>query len=126
MNNQARLRGWTRSRDAEVVRASGLWPVSAPTVPSRCRSRSALILSALALTGCATTPRYVETYCLSRSQFDTLKSQEPGKIHDQLTGRADKDSEIIAGSAIRLRAYSEGLLGVLGGCVDSNTEAPAK
>ena len=80
---------------------------------------------AFALTGCATTKtRWVQTYCLSQSQFDTLKSQEPPRVRGLLTGRADKDSEIIAGSAIRLRAYSEGLLGVLGGCTDPNTGAP--
>jgi hypothetical protein len=82
--------------------------------------RAALL--ALALTGCAHV-RYVQTYCLTRSQYEQLKQSEPPRVHDRLTGKADIDVGTLAGSAIRLRAYSDGLLQVLGGCVDPNTEA---
>jgi hypothetical protein len=71
----------------------------------------------LALTGCATT-RYVQTYCVTRAQLEELKRQQPGKVHDQLTGQADRDTQILAGNLIRLRAHDDGLLTVLGGCVD--------
>lgn len=76
---------------------------------------------ALALTGCATT-RYVPTYCLDKTQYDQLKSQEPPKVHNQLNGDASHDVGPLAGSAIRLRAYGDALLGVLGGCVDPSSK----
>jgi ABC-type uncharacterized transport system auxiliary subunit len=76
---------------------------------------------ALALTGCAPHPRFVQTYCLTQAQFDQLKQSQPPKVRSQLTGEADKDLRIIAGSAIRLRAHDDGLLEVLGGCIDPNT-----
>jgi hypothetical protein len=74
--------------------------------------RSALILAALALSGCATT-RFAPTYCLTHNQ--QLPS-EPPKVKDKLTGQADKDLTIVAGSAIRLRAYASGLREILEGC----------
>jgi hypothetical protein len=83
------------------------------------------ILAALALTGCATT-RYVTVSCVTRQQYSELQRAEPPKVGDKLTGQADSDIRIVAGSAIRLRAYSEGLMGVLGGCVDPNTQASGK
>lgn len=81
--------------------------------------RGALFLAALALTGCTTT-RYTRVYCVTRAQFEQLKSSQPPKVHDRLTGDASQDIGIIAGSAIRLRAHDDGLLEVLGGCVDPN------
>ena len=78
---------------------------------------------ALALTGCATTHSYTPVYCLTKAQYEELKAKAPPKVRDQLTGEADKDIRIIAGSAIRLRAYSDGLLTVLGGCVDQREPA---
>jgi hypothetical protein len=94
---------------------------------SQKRRKSATLVFALALTGCATPQtRYVETYCLSRTQFNQLKDAEPGKIHNQLNGDASHDVGPLAGSAIRLRAYADGLLQVLGGCIDPNTGASAK
>jgi hypothetical protein len=71
----------------------------------------------LVLTGCATT-RYAPVYCITRAQLEELKRQQPPKVHDQLTGNADRDTQILAGNLIRVRAYSDGLLTVLGGCVD--------
>jgi hypothetical protein len=79
----------------------------------------ATILAAIALTGCATT-RYAPTYCLTRAQFEQLKAQQPPKVHGSLTGQADRDSQILAGSLIRVRAYSDGLLTILAGCVESS------
>jgi hypothetical protein len=91
----------------------------------RNRLRAHYALAAIALTGCATT-RYVTVSCVTRQQYSELRKAEPPKVGDKLTGQADSDIRIVAGSAIRLRAYSEGLMGVLGGCVDPNTQAPGK
>lgn len=90
---------------------------AAKTLGTRARKRLALAVP-LALSACATTHSYTPTYCITKAQLEQLKAQEPGKVHDKLTGDASKDVGIIAGNAIRLRAYSDGLLQVLGGCVD--------
>jgi hypothetical protein len=90
---------------------------------SRCRVRPALILVALALTGCAGHVRYVSTYCVSQDQYAKLKHAEPGKIGSQLDGNAQHDLKLIAGNDLELRTFSDGLLGVIGSCVDPNTEA---
>jgi hypothetical protein len=47
---------------------------------------------------------------------DVLKLCEPPKVHDQLTGQADKDAGILAGSAIRLRAWGQALNHIIEGC----------
>jgi hypothetical protein len=47
---------------------------------------------------------------------DLLKLCEPPKVRDQLTGHADKDAGILAGSAIRLRAWGQALNHILEGC----------
>lgn len=73
-------------------------------------------LLALALSGCTTT-RYVSTPCLTPEQLAELKQAEPPKVSERLTGNAAEDIKVIAGSNIRLRGYSHGLLNVLGGCV---------
>jgi hypothetical protein len=73
-------------------------------------------LTLLALAGCQTT-KFVPVACLSQAQYDALAAQMPPKVRDQLTGQADSDIRIIAASGVRLRGYSEGLLGVLKGCV---------
>jgi hypothetical protein len=72
----------------------------------------------LALTACAPHPRTAIVYCVSPQQYDRLKSAEPPKVGNRLTGQAQDDLKLIAGSAIELREYSHGLLQVLGGCVD--------
>lgn len=79
---------------------------------------SALFIS-LGLCGCAQTPpvRYAPVYCLSHDQ---QLPAEPPKIHNLLTGDADKDVGIIGGSAIRLRAWGEGLQSILEGCRQPN------
>jgi hypothetical protein len=71
---------------------------------------------ALVLSGCATT-RYVTIHCVTPEQYQKLKDAEPPRVGDKLTGQAQDDLKTIAGSTVELRTYSEGLLGVLGGCV---------
>lgn len=71
-----------------------------------------LAATALALTGCAT-PRVATIYCLDKT---TQLPTEPPKVKGQLTGEADKDLRIVAGSALRLRAWGQGLQTVLEGC----------
>jgi hypothetical protein len=71
-----------------------------------------LSFAAVAFSGCATT-RYVSTYCITKDQ--TIPA-EPPKVKPQLTGEADKDLRIVSGSAVRLRAWGEGLQTTLEGC----------
>lgn len=80
---------------------------------ARYYTRPAVVAIALALSACAPHPRYISTYCLSHDQ---QLPAEPPKVHDKLTGQADKDIGIIAGSAIRLRAWGEGLQDILEHC----------
>lgn len=68
------------------------------------------------LSGCAHTPGPT-TKCVTPEQLDELKRQEPPKVRDKLTGRADEDVRTLGGSAIRLRSYARGLIDILGGCV---------
>jgi hypothetical protein len=75
----------------------------------------AALIALLALTGCTTT-RYVTIPCLTPEQYKKLEQSQPEKVHGKLTGEADKDLRIVAGSAVRLRAWGTGLLGVLQGC----------
>jgi hypothetical protein len=105
-----------------TVRLCSWRKVCTPAPPrrlSRCLFGAAflvLVLSAtIALSGCATTQpvRYTPVYCLSNG---TQLPAEPPKVHDQLTGHADKDAGILAGSAIRLRAWGQALNYILEGC----------
>jgi len=90
-------------------------------------ARSLLVIAAVALSGCATVhTRYSTVYCVTPDQYAKLKQAEPPKVGDKLTGNAQDDLKTIAGSAVRLRTFSDGLLGVIGSCVDPTTEAPAK
>jgi hypothetical protein len=79
--------------------------------------RVTLYAAALALSGCATT-RYVTVACIDQPQLQRLKDAEPPRVGDRLTGQAQDDFKIAAGSAVELRSYSHGLLGVLEGCVE--------
>ena len=72
-------------------------------------------VAAFFLSGCTTT-RYVRTACIDQEQYERLRDAEPEKISDKLTGRADEDIRTIAGSAVRLRSWGRGMLGVLEGC----------
>ena len=74
------------------------------------------VATLIALSGCAHSPRYVTVPCVTPEQYEKLKADEPPKVGDTLTGEADKDIRIVGGSAVRLRAYGRGLLGVLEGC----------
>ena len=75
----------------------------------------------LLLTGCALfqkpETRYVNVYCVTAEQYKKLVDAQPDKIGHTLTNQAQKDFKIVAGSAIALRVYSDGLLEVLGNCV---------
>jgi hypothetical protein len=71
-----------------------------------------LALAALLLTGCQTIP----VNCISRADYERLKSAEPPKIRDKLTGRADEDVRPIAGSAYELRSWGHTLLDSLETC----------
>lgn len=71
-------------------------------------------IAALALAGCATRPLVVS--CVTKEQLAELKAAEPPKIREKLTGRADEDVRLIAGSNLRLRSWSETLLGVITVC----------
>lgn len=82
-------------------------------------SRALVVAAALFASGCATAPtRYAATYCLTRAQYDALKNEKPAKIHSQLNGQADHDIKPIGGRLVRVEAWGDGLLVVLGGCVD--------
>jgi hypothetical protein len=73
------------------------------------------IAALLSLTGCAHT-RYVTIHCLTKEQFAELQKAKPEKIRDKLTGKADEDVKKVAGRLIRVEAWGDGLLDVLGGC----------
>ena len=66
----------------------------------------------LCLSACTTT-KYVTVPCISKDQ---ALPAEPPKVADKLTGKADEDVKIIAGSAVRLRAWGQGLHSILEGC----------
>lgn len=71
-------------------------------------------LAYISLAGCAhVQTMYVQTYCLAHDQ---QLPAEPPRVKSDLTGDAAKDVGILAGSAIRLRAWGEGLDRVLEGC----------
>ena len=73
------------------------------------------MLACMLLTGCQRT-RYVRVYCISPEQLAELERARPGKIRDQLTGKADEDLRTVTGKLIRVEAWGGGLLDVLGGC----------
>lgn len=76
------------------------------------------LTAALALSACAPHPRYTPVYCVTPTQLDRLKAAEPPRVGEKLTGQAQDDFKIAAGSAVELRSWGEGLLGVLDGCTD--------
>jgi hypothetical protein len=77
--------------------------------------RLALVAAALALAGCTTT-RYVKIPCLTPEQVEQQRQAEPPKVADKLTGNAGDDVKTLGGSAVRLRAWGSGMLGILEGC----------
>lgn len=66
----------------------------------------------LLLGGCTTT-RYVTVHCVAKDQ---ALPAEPEKVADKLTGKADEDVRVLAGSAVRLRSWGQGLATILEGC----------
>lgn len=79
------------------------------------RRIAALCVICAALPACTTT-RYIAVPCISKDQ---VLPAEPPKVADKLTGRADEDLKTIAGSAVRLRAWGQGLHAILEGCRSS-------
>ena len=75
------------------------------------RAMLSLVLLA-ALSGCAHT-KYVTVPCLSEGQ---RIPEEPERVGSKLTGQAQEDFKIVAGSAVELRAWGRGLRGILEGC----------
>jgi hypothetical protein len=73
------------------------------------------LIGYISLTGCTTT-RYVTVPCVNQQQYEQLRDSEPTKVKDKLTGKADEDIKTLGGSAVRLRGWGQGLLGVLEGC----------
>lgn len=95
----------------------GLWrhrPLATPRGVNL--ERGALFLAAVALSACAPHPRTALVYCLTPPQLENLKQAEPERIADKLTGQAQDDFKLVAGSDIMLRTWGEGLIGVLSGC----------
>jgi len=87
--------------------------------------RAAILIAALALSACAhpdaspaievrtvTVDRPVAVPC-----FKGPLPDEPPKVADKLTGDAVRDLDMVAASAIRLRAYADELRAILTGCV---------
>jgi hypothetical protein len=72
-------------------------------------------ISLVAMGGCQTT-RFVAVPCVGKEQ--SLPA-EPPKVADKLTGKADEDIKLIAGSNVRLRAWGQGLHSILEGCRSS-------
>ena len=93
--------------------------MSRVTLVTRARKRLALAVPLALLTGCSHTP--LVTSCITPSQYQQLESQRPPKVHDKLTGQADKDVRPLAGSIIEHRAYEDVLLGTLKVC-STNTK----
>jgi hypothetical protein len=75
-------------------------------------------IAALTLGACAPHPA-APIYCVSPQQLQKLKDAKPPKVGGTLTGQSQDDVKIIAGSNVRLRAWGEGLLGVIEGCSGS-------
>jgi hypothetical protein len=78
--------------------------------------RALIPLAALALAACVTT-KYVPTYCITAEQLAELRAQRPQAIRDKLTGKADEDIRTVTGKLVRVQAWGDGLLDVLGSCV---------
>lgn len=73
------------------------------------------MLACMLLTGCQTT-RFIRVSCVTKEQLAELQAKRPGKIRDRLTGKADEDLRLVTGKLVRVEAWGDGLLDVLGGC----------
>lgn len=71
------------------------------------------------LASCAPHPQTVSqtVYCLTPAQYKQLVDAEPKKIGNTLDPDARKSNEQLVKQNILVRAYADGLLEVLGGCV---------
>lgn len=75
-------------------------------------------IALLLLLGGCTHTRYITVYCVTKAQLEQLAKAKPEKVRDQLTGKADEDLKKVTGRLVRVEAWGDGLLDVLGGCVD--------
>lgn len=73
-------------------------------------------IAALALAGCQTIE--VPVPCLTQEQLAEREAAEPEKVGDQLTGQADEDLRVVAGSAVRLRSWGRGNLDLVRACAE--------
>ena len=71
-------------------------------------------LGYISLAACATTP--LTRSCLTPAQYKQIHDSEPPKVHGRLTGKADEDIRVIAGSALELRSWGETELSLLEIC----------
>lgn len=71
----------------------------------------ALAMAALALSACAHPT--ITRSCIAPGQEIP---KEPEQVGDKLTGEADRDFQIVAGSAARLRAWGRALNGIVDSC----------
>ena len=76
--------------------------------------RFVALAALFSLGACAHKPVIVS--CVTREQLEELRRQEPPRIADRLTGRADEDTRTLAGSALRLRAWGHNMLNVVEVC----------
>ena len=61
----------------------------------------------------------VPTPCITAEQLNELIAREPARVSAQLTGDARHDLDIVAASALRLRAYAGELRAALKACSGS-------
>jgi hypothetical protein len=78
--------------------------------------RSAALFLITYLCSACTTIRYQPVYCITKEQLAELQAQRPQAIRDKLTGKADEDLKLVTGKLIRVQAWSDGLIDVLGAC----------
>ena len=73
-----------------------------------------LCVALVTLTGCGHTT--LIRPCITPAQLAELEKQEPPKVADKLTGKADEDVRTLAGSSLRLRGWSYNLRDALRVC----------
>lgn len=74
-------------------------------------------IAGAALSACATPT--ITRSCLTREQYEQLKTSEPPHVKSKLTGKADEDVRPLAGSALELRAWGHALLDTLRICSEN-------
>lgn len=80
---------------------------------TRLRTLFGTMFLAIAIAGCAHKPRFITVPCIAPEQQIPA---EPPRVADKLTGKADEDVRVIAGSALRLRVWGSALRDIVEGC----------